>query len=179
MTTNDEMKLLLARREEFVAFLERRLRDRAVAEDVLQEAFVKALTKLHTLESAESLVPWFYRLLRTTLIDDRRRLATRRKALDALGSEPQSASFEDAPPRPCACVSGVVDAMKPEQAELLRRLTVDEVAVKDYAAELGITSGNAAVRSFRAREALREGIKKTCGACASRGCTDCSCKTSA
>jgi len=50
-----------------------------------------------------------------------------------------------------------------------------EVAVKDYAIEAGISASNAAVRVFRAREALRNQVKRSCGTCAEHGGLDCSC----
>ena len=57
----------------------------------------------------------------------------------------------------------------------LRRIDVDGVSVQDYAAEAGITANNAGVRVFRARQALRKRVVKWCGACAERGCIDCTC----
>ena len=47
--------------------------------------------------------------------------------------------------------------------------------VRDFASEIGITPNNAAVRVFRARETLRKRVVHWCGACAERGCVDCSC----
>ena len=38
------------------------------------------------------------------------------------------------------------------------------------------SSNNAAVRVFRAREALRKQVARACGACATHGCVDCTCK---
>jgi hypothetical protein len=52
---------------------------------------------------------------------------------------------------------------------------VDQVPVKDYAATLGISASNAGVRVFRAREALRKQVARSCGTCADHGCLDCSC----
>lgn len=173
--SSEPMTLLLARRGEFLGFLERRLRDPAQAEDVLQEALLKAHRRLHTLEKADSLVPWFYRLLRTTLIDDRRRAATRARTAGALGLEPVREPFEDAPARPCACLGDALAALRPDHHEVIARVVLEDVAVRDYAKAAGITGGNAAVRSFRAKAALRDTVLRTCGACASEGCGDCTC----
>ena len=64
-------------------------------------------------------------------------------------------------------------------ADALRRIEVDGLAVKDYVTEIGISSNNAAVRVLRARGALRKRIAHSCGACATRGCLDCTCMRSA
>jgi DNA-directed RNA polymerase specialized sigma24 family protein len=69
-----------------------------------------------------------------------------------------------------------VQALKPEYADALRRVELDGVAVKDFAEEAGITASNAGVRVFRARQALREQLRRCCGACAEHGCLDCSCR---
>ena len=52
---------------------------------------------------------------------------------------------------------------------------VDEGSLNDLAARTGITSGNAAVRVHRAREALRKQVRTACGSCAEHGCLDCHC----
>nr|MBA3538947.1 RNA polymerase subunit sigma-70 [Deltaproteobacteria bacterium] len=62
-----------------------------------------------------------------------------------------------------------------EYADALRRIEVDGVSVKDYAEEAGISSSNAGVRVFRAREALRRQVARSCGTCATHGCLDCTC----
>jgi RNA polymerase sigma-70 factor (ECF subfamily) len=56
---------------------------------------------------------------------------------------------------------------------------VDGLAVKDYAEEAGISPSNAAVRVFRAREALRGQVSRSCGTCADHGCLDCTCGSAA
>ena len=48
---------------------------------------------------------------------------------------------------------------------------------KDYAQRKGLTAGNAAVRVFRAREALKRRVAESCGACAEHGCLNCTCQT--
>ena len=72
-------------------------------------------------------------------------------------------------------MSTLAETLKPEYAVALKRIEVDGVAVKDFAAEAGITSNNSAVRVFRAREALRQQVRKSCGTCATHGCVDCTC----
>ena len=48
-------------------------------------------------------------------------------------------------------------------------------AVKAFAERHGLTPGNAGVRVFRAREALRKQVVRSCGTCAEHGCLDCTC----
>src|SRR5512146_319684 len=63
------LERLLARRSDFLRFLEGRVESHAVAEDILQSAFVRGMEKASTLRDEESVVAWFYRVLRTAVID--------------------------------------------------------------------------------------------------------------
>ena len=78
----------------------------------------------------------------------------------------------------CRCVNELAATLKPEYAAALRRIEVDGLALKDFAAEAGISSSNAAVRVHRAREALRQQLARSCGTCADHGCLDCTCDRS-
>ncbi len=48
--------------------------------------------------------------------------------------------------------------LRPEYAQALRAVDIDETPVKVFAQSLGLTPSNAGVRLFRAREALRKQV---------------------
>jgi RNA polymerase sigma-70 factor (ECF subfamily) len=175
--TSEVVARLVANHREFLAFLQSQIGSRAVAEDILQDAFIRGIGKIGDLRDEESAVPWFYRLLRNAVIDRQRRDAVIGRRLHALAAELDGAVEPAEPLRGavCKCVARLADTLKPEYAEALRRIELDGVAVKDYAAEAGITRGNAAVRVFRAREALKKQVVRSCGACAEHGCRECTC----
>ena len=64
---------LVANHREFLAFVERRIGNRALAEEILQDAFVRSLDRGD--EIRDSVVGWFYRVLRNAVIDRQRRQA--------------------------------------------------------------------------------------------------------
>jgi RNA polymerase sigma-70 factor (ECF subfamily) len=169
---------LVGSHRDFLAFVEKRVGDRALAEDLLQEAFVRGLDKLGTLGDAESAVAWFYRVLRNAVIDHYRRSGAANRKLEAFAAELEArgAPQGDVERAVCQCIGGLATALKPEYADALRRVEVEGLPVKDYAVEAGITSNNAAVRVFRAREALRKQVVRSCGTCAEHGCLDCNCR---
>jgi RNA polymerase sigma-70 factor (ECF subfamily) len=176
----DVVNALVSNHREFLVFLERRVGSRAVAEDILQEAFVRGLDKLEALRNDESAVAWFYRVLRNAIVDHHRRHASAGRALEAFAVELDQRTDPDTDVESavCRCISQLTGTLKPEYAEALQRIEVDGVAVKDYALEAGISSGNAAIRVFRARQALRAQVARSCGTCAAHGCLDCTCSTS-
>lgn len=170
---------LLDRHQEFVRFVERRVGDRALAEDLVHAAFEKAIARLDALRDEDAVVAWFYRSLRNAITDRHRRRGAEDRALAALSQEidDRIEAIETTPATTCRCVLRVAGGLKAEYAEALQNIEVDGAAVKAFAADRGISSSNAAVRVFRAREALRRGVLATCGACAEGGCVDCTCET--
>ena len=169
---------LVAHHRQVLAFLERRVGSRADAEDLLQDAFVKGLSRGHQVQDPESAVPWFYRVLRNALTDwYRRRGAEDRAAAEWGGREDAVTAPRDEElfGEVCGCVLRLASTLRPEYAVALRRVDVEGVPVKEFAMEAGITPGNAAVRLHRAREALRTRVIQSCGTCAEHGCLDCSC----
>lgn len=175
--TPDVVRALLENQQAFLGFLTRRTGDRELARDIMQEAFLRGFEKLQSLRDDEAAVAWFYRMLRNAVVDVRRRRASAGRALAAFEAELGDANQPAPEVRDtiCACVSRLATTMRPAYAEALRRVEIDGLPVKDYAAEAGITAGNAAVRVFRARDALRRQVERSCGACAAHGCLDCTC----
>ena len=177
MTAADLTTRLVDNHRAFLGFLERRVGNRALAEDILQDAFVKSLEKADEVREESSSVAWFYRMLRNAVIDHYRRGGTRDRALELLAREMENA-FEPPPEihdEICGCVKRLAATLKPEYEHAIRRVEVEGAAVNEFAAETGISPGNAAVRVFRAREALRKQVRASCGTCAEHGCMECSC----
>jgi RNA polymerase sigma-70 factor (ECF subfamily) len=174
------MAILLDSQREFLGFLERRLGDRALAQDILQDAFARSLEKLEALRESDSARAWFYRVLRNAIIDHARRGKTHNERFARFVSELEAqAEDEETAREVCQCVGRVAHALKPEYRDAVQRVEVEGMSMKDFASSIGITSNNAAVRVFRAREALKRELMRTCGTCATHGCVDCTCKKSA
>lgn len=173
----DVTRVLVENRRAFLGFLEKRTGDRAIAEDILQEAFARGLEKLETLRDDEAVKAWFYRSLRNAVVDQRRRARAAASAATRAAAETETVALpvEAVEDEACRCVLRLAETLKPEYAQALRRIEVDGVSVKSFAAELGISESNAGVRIFRAREALRRRLSESCGACAVHGCARCTC----
>jgi RNA polymerase sigma factor (sigma-70 family) len=159
--------VLVENHRAFLGFLVRRVGDRALAED---------LDRLSDMPD-EALVPWFYRVLRNAAIDRHRRKGAEERALAAFTQELADAAQPDEEfhREICACVGRLANTLKPEYAEVLQAVDVEETPVKAFAEAAGLTTSNAGVRLFRAREALRKQVAASCGTCADHGCVDCSC----
>ena len=168
---------LVGNHRAFLSFLERRVGNRAEAEDILQEAFVKGMDHASGLRDEESAVAWFYRMLRNAVIDRARRRGAASRAMEAFAHELDGAAAPTVELKDvvCQCVRMLADTLKPEYADALRRIEVEGMSVQEYARGAGIEANNAAVRVHRARAALRKQVMASCGTCAEHGCLDCTC----
>jgi RNA polymerase sigma factor (sigma-70 family) len=169
--------VLLENHRAFLSYLERRTGDRALAEDILQDAFIKVVERPEQAPTDEGIVPWFYRTLRNAAIDRFRRRGTADRAIEAFARE--LATHETPAPELheeiCACVSRLADTLKPEYADALRAIDVEGQPVKAFAERHHLSASNAGVRVFRAREALKKRVTESCGTCAEHGCMNCTC----
>jgi RNA polymerase sigma factor (sigma-70 family) len=167
--------VLVANHRAFLAFVERRLGNRALAEEIVQDAFVRSLDRGD--EIRDSAIGWFYGVLRNAVVDRQRRQAVADRRLAELSAELASSErAEELDAVVCRCVGELARTLKPEYADVLQRVEIDGVPVKDYADAAGISASNAGVRIFRAREALRRQVARACGTCAEHGCLDCTCR---
>ena len=175
--TPEVLRILLDNHARFLGFLERRVGSRDEAEDILQEAFVRSVDRAGSLRDSESATAWFYRVLRNAVVDHYRREGTRSRAVERLAAETEASvmSDEELDRMACACVTALVDTLKPEYGAALRRVDLEGQSVRGFAEEAGITPTNAGVRLHRAREALRRQLARSCGTCLEHGCLDCTC----
>ena len=174
---HDRLERLAARHDQFIGFLAKRVGDRDVAEDLLQTAFLKAAERQDQVRNDESSVAWFYRLLRNAIVDHFRRQDVEQRGAARLAGEDSTQEPDDfARDIACQCVLAVLPSVKPEYAEMLRRVDVEEGSLADVAAESGIAPGNARVRLHRARAALKKEVQQICRTCAEHACVDCHCR---
>jgi len=167
--------VLIAKHHDFLQYAHRRTGDRALAEDIVQDAFVRSLER--GADVCESVVGWFFRVVRNAVVDWQRRTAAAERRLDRFAAEVASDVAFDVAFDDDTCFAGdsvmhIVLTLKPEYADALQRIEIDGIAVQDYAAAVGISASNAGVRVFRARKALRKQLARVSAESitAQRGC---------
>lgn len=162
----------------FLSFLERRVESREIAEDILQDAFLRGFDRADSVRRDESVTAWFYRILRNGVADHYRRATAEARARGRVASVAETSdpgADDELLDQVCGCVRELVDTLKPEYARAVRRVDMEGTAIRDWAGEENITMNNAAVRLHRARNALKRQVLRTCGTCSEHGCVDCTC----
>lgn len=128
--------------------------EQALAEDAVQEAFLRIVRGRERYDAAKPFAPWFYAILRNVCTDMLRRQARQAKAMAEIAR--RTASDGSAPP------SHELDAMDllarlPDAARAVLTLrVVHDLSFRDVAAALGIGEEAAKKRAQRALRQLRE-----------------------
>lgn len=103
--------LLVENHREFLRYVERRVGDRATAEEIVQDAFVRSLDRGD--EIRDSVIGWFYRVLRNAVIDHQRRKAVVDRRLDEFAAELETTGGDDDELArvACRCVTHLADTL--------------------------------------------------------------------
>ncbi len=128
----------------------------ADADDLVQEALVRALALAHSYDASRPLMPWLIAIVRNTFLTsavradaDRRRLALYAELSDPALPPSQEFSVE------LSKVRKALAELPTEQAEVLHLVGVLGFTYIDAAAVLGVPPGTVMSRLSRARAALK------------------------
>ena len=169
-------EVLLRHHNSLLGFIQRKVNDPDLAEDILQEGLLRAMQSAGGLRDEEKLVPWFYRVLNNAIIDTYRRREVETKYLEAYArNEELELSAEDEAAI-CACFREIIPSLKPEYGEVIEALELSDGNPEQLAERMKISRNNLKVRRHRARQALRQRLEETCRTCAVHGCIDCTCQ---
>ena len=175
----DVQDILARNRERFLAFLKRRVSDPVLAEEILQSAFMRGVERSSNIRDEESVVAWFYRVLRNAVVDHYRHEDAERRALARFVEELPELITQAAPDTVnavCQCVGALAETLRSEYRDVLEKVDLGGASIAAVAAEEGLTANNTRVRLHRARQSLKRRVEETCGMCAKHGCVDCSCR---
>ena len=118
--SSEAITRLLSSRQQFLSFVERRVESQADAEDILQAAFVRGIERGGSLRDDETVIAWFYRLLRNAATDHYRQKASARKVMDEWGDLESVADPNDSLTESiCKSMSGLIPELKSEYKQAL------------------------------------------------------------
>jgi DNA-directed RNA polymerase specialized sigma24 family protein len=148
---------------------------------VLQAFALRALQRSAGLGDAERVRGWLARILATSMADYQRSTGKVRRREVAFDDE--DPDHGGAAPTPededavCACLHKVLPTVRPEYAEVVRRVDLRGESRDQIAADLGKTVNSVAVRLYRGRIALKKRLEQTCSSCPEHGFFHCYCES--
>jgi RNA polymerase sigma-70 factor (ECF subfamily) len=139
-------------------FIRRRVADDHVTEDLLQEIFVRVHRSLPSLQEADRLPAWVYRIARN-VIHDHHRLAPR--ATLALADDPVDEA-DGRPGCPCEWLGEMVSQLPEGYREAVQLSEIEGLPQQEVANRLGLSLSGAKSRIQRGRVMLKGALERCC-----------------
>jgi RNA polymerase sigma-70 factor, ECF subfamily len=150
--------------ERVYAFVARRMRERADAEDITSEVFQQALTNIERFEwRGVPFCGWLYRIAANAIANRAAKVANERRdpgASDPPASE-EPVDVEKTERR--ARLFRLVNALPSEQRRVIEMRFAEEKSIREIASELRCTPGAVKQLQFRGIQKLRAQWKKPAG----------------
>jgi len=145
-------------------------RNRAEAEDIVQETLAKALRAFDSFQPSTNFKAWIFCIMRNTFLTSRTGIAASR----TIFLEDHASAFDIAAAGPSpeeiairlddqVALQAALEKLQPLLREVLLLCDVEEMKYKDIALILGVPIGTVMSRISRARQALRELLRPPLG----------------
>ena len=141
------------------AFARSLTRERASADDLVQDTLLKALTHIDKFELGTNLRAWLFTIMRHEFYDSRRKHARERDHRAAMPDLPMGARPDQEWAATAHTVQAAVERLPADQQQALVLTTVLGVSYEEAAQICGCPIGTIRSRVSRARERLMEDVK--------------------
>jgi len=160
MSQTEDIWLKLS--ENLRAFIFSKIAERDIAEDILQELFLRIHLKIGTLKDQTKLKPWLYQIARNLIADHYRNKQNEKSAeqTDRIADDPD----EDQSIMITAVndMIGMMDQLPSDYCEALCMTEIEGLSQAEYAKKAGIPYSSAKSRIQRSRKLLRDLLMKCC-----------------
>ena len=154
-------------RDGLLGFIERRVRSREIAEDILQEVMLRIHRQADGIERAEAVGAWVHAIARNAITDHYRSAQVRREVATGREIDPERAGEPDAEASDArgelaACVAPLLARLPPSYREALTLTELEGLTQAEAAHRLGMSVSGAKARVQRGRAQLKELLLNCC-----------------
>jgi RNA polymerase sigma-70 factor (ECF subfamily) len=137
---------------ELKGFVYKRVKDKALTEDIVHDVFLKVQAKIHQVKESDKLFGWIYQITRNTITDHFRKSS---KEIN-----PKDIDWESSPPNFNDCVSNAINELIPTLPDKYRipleMTEFQNLSQLEVAEKLNLNYTTAKARVQRARRMLKE-----------------------
>jgi RNA polymerase sigma-70 factor (ECF subfamily) len=166
--TADSATVFAAFQKQLRAFVSRRVRNSADAEDVVQETFVHIHRRLGQVRSPDRLTAWVFQVARNAIVDHYRRQRNVADAVDADHDPVMSATMRVGEPgsgeleQLAACLTPMIERLPAPDREAIRLSEIDGLTQRDASSRAGVSHSGMKSRVQRARRKLKTMLLECC-----------------
>lgn len=136
---------------ELKGFVYKRVKDKALTEDIVHDVFIKVQSKIEQLKEHEKISGWIYQITRNTIVDHFRKKSKH--------VNPKDIDWENSPPNYNDCVSGYLTELLPTLPDKYRipleMTELQNLSQQEVAKKLSLSYTAAKARVQRARKMLK------------------------
>lgn len=140
-------------------YIERRVPDGHVADDILQEIYLKLHANLSGIRSSASVTAWLYRVAANAIVDYYR---ARRPTAELPEHVPSPRLEDDSLTALASCINPLIDELPEKYRKALQLSEIEGLTQKEAADRLGISLSGLKSRVQRGREKLRQRLTQCC-----------------
>ena len=138
-----------------------KINDVSASDDVLQEAFIKIHTKLHTLKDQNKIKPWVFAIARNAVIDYYKSSKNIQKGIDF--EIPNEKAETDSEHTEMDCLNGIIVNLPKKYRDPLFLSDIKGLKQKEVANQLQQSLSTTKSQIQRARKLIAKGFMDCCG----------------
>ncbi len=142
-------------------FILGRISDTSMADDILQDVFLKVHTHIDTFDGSDKIRNWLYRIARNTIIDYYRTRKNSEEISAALAA-PEPDAAEHARQEIGTCLVPMIEQLPDRYRQAVRLSEIEGLTQKEVARQQGISLSGAKSRVQRGREMVRNLLTECC-----------------
>jgi RNA polymerase sigma-70 factor (ECF subfamily) len=141
---------------ELKGFVYKRVRDKALTEDIVHDVFLKVHAKIHQVKETDKLFGWIYQVTRNTITDHYRKTSR--------SINPKDIDWESSPPNYNDCVSNTIIELIPTLPEKYRipleMTELQNLSQLEVSQQLSLNYSSTKSRVQRARQMLKQKMEE-------------------
>jgi RNA polymerase sigma-70 factor, ECF subfamily len=142
-------------------YIRTRLPDHFAAEDILQDVYLRAHTRLAKSDQPKNLEAWLFQIAKNAIVDHYRKLRPTEEVDDSLLAEDAELDIEDAE-KLKASFRRMVQNLPEPYREAVTLTEIEGLTQRKLAGRLGISLSGAKSRVQRGREMLKKDLMECC-----------------
>jgi len=140
-------------------FILSKVKDEAIADDIVQDTFLKVHTKLHTLRDLNKLKSWIFAIARNSIVDHYK---TTNQTFEIANFEPET-HLEEETHTEKDCLRGILSGLPKKYRDPIFLSDIKGMKQSEVAKQLNIPLPTAKSQIQRARKLIAEGFMNCCG----------------
>ena len=148
--------------DRLLGFIKSKVKDPDLAEDILQEVFIKIQLNLSKVKDNSKIESWVYQIARNAIAEHYRTS----KPVDTLPDNPpenlEPPDDNEALDSAQSWLGEFIECLPEKYQDAIQSTEIEGLSIKEYADHEGLTYNNAKIRVHRGRQLLKESLERCC-----------------